>query len=198
MHTYTYKRIYSYIVWVFPRLLLLIVSLNEGLSLIGNTLTLRLWLRFCWLVAAVFVPLHACVRVCVNVCVFAHFLNICQSAPYPQKSTKKKERESRNFFAGFAISVVVVCCLPLPGRFSFNNQFFFLSVLWAWLVYFLLFSLVFFHVVIFGHLLPTYLPTMFSLQATYATACTHILEAVRVVRVFFFHLISLQGELPAN
>lgn len=116
----------------------------------------------------------ACVRVCASVCVCAHFLNICQSgALYPQK------RESRNFFAIFVFVVCLPACL---GDFHSITSLVFFSVRWAWLVYFLLFSLVFFsYVVIFGHLLPAYL--LRSPQATYATACTHILAAVRVVRV---------------
>lgn len=103
-----------------------------GSPLIGNTHELRLEL-----VAAVFVPLHTCVRVCPCVCVCAFFKCLRTQKQQPKK-IKESQETSFLVFAISAAVVVVVVCLPLPGRFSFNNQFFFV---WAWLV---LFSVIFF------------------------------------------------------
>lgn len=130
----------------------------------------------------------ACVRVCASVCVCAHFLNICQSgALYPQK------RESRNFFAIFVFVVCLPACL---GDFHSITSLVFFSVRWAWLVYFLLFSLVFFLTLLFSGIccLPTYYVLLKRLMRLRARTFLRLF----VLSVFFFHLISLQGELPAN
>lgn len=143
--------------------------------------------------------MRASVCVCECVCVFA-FFKYLPKRPLPTKIYKKESQETSLLALPFLLLLLFVVSLCLGDFHSITSFFSFCALSLTRLFSVIFFS--FFFTLLFSGIyclpLPTYLPTIFSLQATYATACTHILEAVRVVRVFFFHLISLQGELPAN
>lgn len=135
--TYTHTYICINIVWVF---------LLSWMRVSSNRKYPRTGTRTCCSCICSVAHKRACVCVC------AHFLNVCE----PKNNTN--QRESRNFFSCFCHFCCCFCCCCCPSVSLCLGDFhsitsFFLCELDSF--YFLLFSL---HcvVVIFGHLLPTF------------------------------------------